>query len=340
MVVLLGLLALGLIVRNVLVRSERVLGWLLAATVVAALLHPVVAILQRWMRRSLALLVTFVGLGVVVGAVVYGAVDDLRAEIERLQREAPAAAERIEASERFGQAARDFGLAQRVQEFVDELPSRLAGGDAPEALRAAATRSVAYLVALVLTVFLLLHGPRLAGAATGVIVDPARRQRLQAVLLGAYRRWWDYVVGALGIGVLAGLGALALARLTELPGPIALGLLVGLFALVPSVGVLVGGAPLLLFAVGLRPGSASAVVVLAGLVAFQVLEVLVLRPALDRRSLHVGPAITTVVAIVAFDLAGIGGVFVGLAIVVFALAVADELAPGDQPEPAAASADG
>ncbi len=338
--VLLGLLALGLVVRNVLARSERVLGWLLAATVVAALLHPAVGFLQRAMRRSLALLVTFMVLGSAVGAVAYGAVDDISEEVRRLQREAPAAAERIEASERFGQAARDFGLARRVREFVDELPSRLAGGDAPEALRAAATRSVAYLVAFVLTVFLLLHGPRLVDAATAAISDPDRRRHLQAVLAEAYRRWWRSVIGAVGIGVLAGTAAMALARAAQLPGPNALGLLVGLFAMVPSVGVLVGGAPLLLLAAGLRPGATTALTLLVALVVLQLLEAMVLRPAVERRSLHVGPAITTVVAIVAFDLAGIGGVFVGLAIVVFVLAVADELAPGDGPEPSAGSPGG
>jgi hypothetical protein len=53
------------------------------------------------------------------------------------------------------------------------------------------------------------------------------------------------------------------------------------------------------------------------------------QPRLDRRTLHVGPAVSLLVAMVAFELYGIGVALYGLAAVVFVMAVLDELATTD-----------
>ncbi|MGE0881813.1 MAG: hypothetical protein AB7O61_24440, partial [Acidimicrobiia bacterium] len=125
------LFGLALVSRTVVGRSHRVLGWLVAAVLVAALLHPVVDRLCRHMRRGFALVVVIIGVIASVTFIAYNVVDSIRIEMRRLQRLAPDAAARIEESKRFGQAARDFGLRDRVIEFVDQLPHRLAGGRAP-----------------------------------------------------------------------------------------------------------------------------------------------------------------------------------------------------------------
>ena len=105
------------------------------------------------------------------GLLAYGTIGDVQLETARLQRVAPEAALRIERSATFGKTARDLQLAQRVKEFVDELPSRLAGGDTGTVIRSAATRTLAYLATGVLMLFLLAHGPRLCEAALRQISD-------------------------------------------------------------------------------------------------------------------------------------------------------------------------
>jgi predicted PurR-regulated permease PerM len=174
------ILGVGLVTRNVVGRSTRVLGWLVAAALVAALLHPFVAALSRWMPRALALLVVVVVALVTVGWLAYATVDDVSREAGKLKEAAPAAARNIEQSERFGEAARDFGLSDRVTEFVDALPGRITGS-ASNPL-SAASRGIAYVAGIVLTIFLMLYGPRMVDGAVRQIGDQTRRANARRIL--------------------------------------------------------------------------------------------------------------------------------------------------------------
>src|SRR5436190_3219396 len=144
-------IGLALVVRNVFERATRVLGWFAAATVVAALVYPIVGIVSRYMRRGVALFVVILVLVGIVGGLVYVAIGDVRTELDHLQEVAPEAAASIENSQRYGEAARDFRLQERVESFVEQLPERLAGGDTAQAIRSATTRGLAYFVAFILT---------------------------------------------------------------------------------------------------------------------------------------------------------------------------------------------
>jgi predicted PurR-regulated permease PerM len=321
-----ALLGATLAVLRLLAASGRVLGWIVAAMLVAGLLHPAVAALQGRMRRGLALLVVLVSTLAVVGFVAWAVVDDVVDEVEELQQEVPRAARELERSERFGRTARDIDLADRAEEFVDELPERLRGGNVQDALRSAATRGVAFLATFVLTVFFLIHGPRLLGAAVAQLPDD-RQEQVRRLGAAAYRRAWRYVAGSLGKAAVAGLLAYALAQAAELPGPAPLALWVALFDLVPFVGVAIGGVPMVLLAAADSPGAGVAVGV--ALVAWQLVEAFVLQPRLESRSLHVGPFVTVALAMIGLELYGIGGALAAVAAAVVAAALADELLPTD-----------
>jgi putative heme transporter len=321
------ILGVGLIARNVLGRSTRVLGWLAAAAIVAALLHPFVTALSRWVPRAVALLIVVVLALVSIGGLAYATVADVSREGTKLREAAPAAARNIEESERFGEAARDFGLTERVTDFVDALPGRITGS-ASNPL-SAASRGIAYVAGIVLTIFLMLYGPRMVEGAVGQIGDETRRANTMRILTNGYRRWWRYVALTLGRGVVAGAFAYLICHLAGLPGAFLLSLAVGVFALVPYVGVLVGSLPIVLLAVGLDPSAPRAVVLFAVFLAYQLAEAFLVQPRVDAHSIRIGPAISFLVAMVAFELYGIGGALYGLAVTVFVVAVLDELAPTD-----------
>jgi len=65
--------------------------------------------------------------------------------------------------------------------------------------------------------------------------------------------------------------------------------------------------------------------VLAGLVALQAFEALVVRPYLDRRAIRVGPTLPTVVGLLSYELYGIGGAIYGVGLAVLALAALDAI---------------
>ena len=321
-----ALLGATLAVLRLVAASGRVLGWIVAAMLLAGLLHPAVAALEGRMRRGLALLVVMVSTLAVVGFVAWAVVDDVVDEVEELQQEVPRAARELERSDRFGRTARDIDLADRAQEFVDELPERLRGGNVQDALRSAATRGVAFLATFVLTVFFLIHGPRLLGSGVAQLPDE-RQEQVRRLGAAAYRRAWGYVAGSLGKAVVVGLLAYLLAQAADLPGPAPLALWVTLFDLVPFVGVAIGGVPMVLLAAADSPGAGVAVGL--ALVGWQLVEAFVLQPRLEARSLHVGPFVTVALAMIGLELYGIGGALAAVALAVVAAALADELLPTD-----------
>jgi predicted PurR-regulated permease PerM len=317
------MLGLALALLGLVAASARVIGWMLAAATLAGLLHPVVGGLSRKIPRAVALaLVMLVTIGI-AGGVAYAVVDDLTTQLHDLQKAVPKAAKEIERSERFGKSAREIHLAQRARAFVDELPERLRGGDVTEAVRSAATRGVAFLATGVLTIFFLIHGPRLLRA--GIRQLPERhRAETERIGEAVYRRWWHYVTGSIGMAVMAGLVTYAAASMIDAPGKAPLAVWMLMLDAVPLLGVILGATPLILLAATTASWQGATAVALV-MVGWQVFEALVLQRRVEERSLHIGPFVTVAVAMVGIELYGIGGALVSVIGVVFLAAVLDEV---------------
>jgi predicted PurR-regulated permease PerM len=311
--------------------SKRVIGWLLAAATAAGLLHPVVSRLARHMRRGLAVLVTMVAVIGSTGAVIYGLVDDIQQETRRLQAVAPERARQLERSERFGELARDLKLVERTRRFVDEVPERLRGGTPAEALRAAGTRGVAFLATTVLTVFLLLHGSRMVGAAAGQVSDPARRDRVKTVAIAVYRRAFGYAGANLTMALAAGLFAYAAGRVANVPGAAALGIWVGLWDLVPLAGAFVGALPIIGLAAAVSAERAIGLAV--AFLVYQLIEDLAVARPVQAATVRVGPFLTLAAGLVGLELSGVAGALLCVLAATMAVAAADEL--GTEADPAA-----
>ncbi len=252
--------------------SGRVIGWIIAAASLAAFFHPIVEGLARFMPRALALVVVLVVSVSVVGGIAYAVVDDVVAQVGELRHALPDAANQVEQSTRFGQTARDLHLAERAQAFVDQLPARLRGGSVNDALRSAATRGVALLITTVLTMFFLVHGPRLVEGALRQVPDD-RRAEVRAGAASAYRRSWTYVSGSLAMSAMAGVIAFVCADALGLPGKAALALWVALFDLIPLIGLVLGAVPIVLLAFT-TVGWQESLAVTAVLVGWQLVEAL------------------------------------------------------------------
>lgn len=319
-VVLLGLTIAGL---ALIAASARVIGWLLVAATVAGLLYPAVAVLSRRVPRALALaVVVLVSLGIAV-SVGYAVVDDLNRQLGELQTAVPRAAREIERSDRFGEGARDIHLEEKARAFVKELPQRLRGGTVQDEIRSAATRGVAFLATGVLTIFFLIHGPRLLRA--GIAQLPvARQEGARRVGMAVYRRSWHYIAGSLTMAAMAGLVAYGCAQAIDVPGKAPLALWMMMLDPIPLLGVVLGALPLVLLAATTASwqGAVGVSLVLFG---WQALEAVVLQRRVEARSLHIGPFVTVSVVMVGLGLYGVGGAAIGLVVIVLAAAALDEL---------------
>ena len=299
------LLGLTLALLRLLAAAQRVLGWVLVAAAVAGVLHPFVALLARRMPRGAAVAVVSVASLAAVFGTGYAVVSELVDQTRVLQRAAPEQAAELERSRRFGAVARDLRLAERTEAFVEEVPDRLRGGTPAEALRAATTRGVAFLATAVLTLFLLLHGPELAAAASRQVHDPDRRAKLGRIAAAAYYRGLGYARGTLGMAFVAGAVAYLLAVMADVPGPLPLALWVALWDVVPLIGAVVGGLPIVSLGAVASPGRGVALA--AAFAAYEVVEIVFLQRPLERRTLRLGPFLTAAGGFAGLELYGLGG---------------------------------
>lgn len=313
-----------LVLLRMVAAAQRVLGWMLVAAAAAGLLHPLVTRLERRLPHGLAVAVVFLGSVLCLGIITYGTVDGVVRETRHLQDVAPVEAAKLEERGRFAELARDARLAERVERLVEDVPERLRGGTPAEALRAAATRGVAFLATGVLTLFLLLHGTRLAEGALQQVHDEDKRARIERIGVRVAQRGFGYARGTIAMAALSGLFAYVVASMADVPGPAPLGLWVALWDAVPVIGVVVGAAPIVVLAAATSPREAALLVVVFA--AYQLVETLVLQRFVERRSVRVGPFITVAAGVGGLELYGVGGALIGLLIATLAVALVDELA--------------
>ncbi|HEX5616523.1 MAG TPA: AI-2E family transporter [Acidimicrobiia bacterium] len=324
---LLGAIVLAFALERLFVAAHDAIGWFVAATIVALLLMPVVALLERFMRRALAIAVVLLVLAGFIGVVVYGVFNDLSSQMRRLERAVPSAAARLEDDDRFGEVARDFRLEERARDAVDGIGERLTG----EA-RATAGSVGAYLAGTVLTIFMLGWSTRMMAAGLAQIDDLERRARVRTILVEALRTWRTYVTYAIAQAFGFGCLTFAVCRLADLPAPVPLALWLALWSIVPFIGVLVGMVPILMLSAGLESFD-QALVLLAVFLVLQVVQVVILR-RVHLRSLYVGPAVVLVIGLLGYEMYAIGGAIFGITIAILALAFADA-ATTEEPDPEA-----
>ena len=322
------------IARRTFVAAHRPLSWAAACVVAAVLLDPVVDRLAVHIRRVPAVLLSFLAIGAVTVGTTYLVFDGLQQAVSNLQEAAPEAADRIEArSDRVGELATDFHLTRRVTSFTDALGDRVTGGD--DVLRTTAGTAPTYLVCAILTVFLMTYGPRIASAALAQDPDEARRAHIAEILGPAVARARSSILLTAALATTVGLATAAAAAILDLPAPTAVGLTAGVLAILPHVGILVGAVPLLLLALGLR-STTTALVLATAVVALQVLDSAFVRGWIGRHSVDIGLLVPCVVALLGYEVYGIGGAAYGLAYAVAGLAVLDQFELRDRARPARA----
>ncbi len=320
-----------LVLRNAVAAAHRVIAWGVASMVVAILLKTPVDRLARFVPRLVALLLAGIGIAAVAGVLVYGVFDDLQSESRTLRRVgSDAAASLEERGDRIGRVAQDLRLEERAEDAFEALELRF--GIRTEVLASAAGTVPTYFVCFILTIFLVIYGPRIVEAAVAQVGDDERRARLDRMVHEGVDRARSYLWWALGQGWLVGLVTFAFAEVSDLPAPTLLGLFAGVAATVPYIGIVVGSLPTVMLTAGLETPVEGAVV-FAGFLVAQAVETLAFRPWIDRRTLHVGPAIPVIVAAVGVEVYGIGGALYGAALAVLLLAMADAGATTDEPLP-------
>lgn len=311
---LLGVVLGALLLAAVISAASRPLGWGFACALVAALLAPLITRLDRHLPHALAVVIVIAGLAITLVSAWVGIASTIVASVDRIVDEAPAAAAEIEARH---EVAQDFGLTERVTNFVEGVEERFGLGAQLE--RSPSTAST-YIVTGILMLFLVVYGPRLARAAIAQIPGDRRRSRVEQIATAAYWRWVTYVWAAAAQAIVLTLVAWPLFWWLDLPGPFVLALLVGMLSAIPYVGIPTAGIGVLLFAAA-TTDAATIGAVAAFLVVVSSIEILIVRRRVDAAALYVGPAVPVVVALLGWEVYGFGGALFGTTAAIFGLSV-------------------
>jgi predicted PurR-regulated permease PerM len=294
--------------------AHRTIGWVVACSVVALLIDPVVDVVARAIPRWLAVIAVLLVVLGVIAALVVGLAHDLLNSIDELKDNAPVAARSLERKYSW---ARDIGVTQRVTDFVNDLDERIRKETVSKALGTVPS----YVVTGILMLFLLAYGRRYFEGFADQF-SPERGQRIRGVGQAAASRGRRYLLVVILESIVAGLVVGLLCWWFDLPAAVSLGFVVGALTVLPLIGIVVGGIPALLLTLGLI-GWGHALVMLLVLLVLQTIEALVVRPIVDARTVRLGPTVPIVVGLLGFELYGVGGAVYGIALAIIALAALD-----------------
>jgi predicted PurR-regulated permease PerM len=292
--------------------ARTVLVQLVVAIVLAMAAEPLVQALQRrGLRRGTAVGASFTLVAVALIVFAYLALSPLVHETRQLVNDAPSLLEDLTHGRgHLGFLEERFHAVERVQAAVDSGGLTATAGPALDVLDSTVRAGGALLFVLFLTLFVQLGGRSWYEALLELLPERGRA-RARRTGSGIAAAVGGYVSGNLLISVIAGTVTALVLTATSVPFPLALGLLVAVFDLVPLVGatigtVIVGGVALA------TNGVATAAIVVVAMILYQQLENNVLQQLVYHRTVKLSPLAIAVSVAIGAELGGVVGALLGI----------------------------
>ncbi|MFD1720272.1 AI-2E family transporter [Amnibacterium endophyticum] len=335
---LVGALVLAGLVVYLVILLHVVVVPVLVAVLITGLVNPVKArLVTAGLPRGLAVAVTFLGLLVVVAALVTLVVLTIRSGFDGIQTRT------VEAYRTFLDYLRTspFGVSgQDVQSAIDSATTwlqRNSGTVLTGALSGVSTVGdigVGLVLSLFITLFFLIDG---AGIWRWCVRLAPKRAR--AAVDGAGRAAWlsvgEYVRVQIIVALIDAIGIGLVALLLGLPFVVPIAVLVFLAAFIPFVGAIVTGGLAVLVAL-VYAGPVAALIMLGGVIGVNQLESHVLQPLLMGSAVRLHPVAVVLAVASGSIIAGIGGAVFAVPFTAAANSAVKYLAGGawkDEPPP-------
>jgi predicted PurR-regulated permease PerM len=310
-----GLVLASLLLVWILVQSQRVLIWMVAAAFFAVALYPVVDWVEHRVtrgRRSLATLLVFlVAFLVLAGVVAAFAIPVARQVTELIDGLPDQIADARAGRGPVGDLLQRTNALHYVQTHEASLRSSASGLSTPafQVVRTAATGVAGVLTIFVLAYLMVLEGPKIVAGFLGLFSDETAG-RISQVGADCARTITGYLTGNLLISVVCGALTYAVLEMTGVPFAAPLAVFVAIADLIPLVGATLGavvaGAAAFLHSVQ------SGIIVLVFFIVYQQLENHLLQPVIYARTVKLNPLAVIVSILVAVELAGILGALIAI----------------------------
>lgn len=243
------------------------------------------------------LLIAFAALAVVVGPAAVRQATDFGDELPQTLRD-------IEDLPIIGSRLEDAHFADRVEEWVDDLPGRLDSDGVESAARGVLAGALNGLGVLLVALVVLLDGPTLVSRAR-LVVPAQYRERADSVGRVFYRVVGTYFAGSLLVASIGGTWVLIVGLAVGVPlAPVA-AVWYAVVSLIPQIGGFLGTSFVTILA--LTQGVVPALIVLVLVVAYMNLENYVITPAIVGEAVDLSPPVTMLAALVGGAAAGVPG---------------------------------
>ena len=306
----------------------RTLTALAIAVILALALNPLVHAVERraHVDRGLAVSAVLGAFAVVVALLGLLLVPPAVREAQQLGDQLPHVARDLGKLPVVGDDLVRNHVPDKLQQWVQRLPDRLAGNTAPleRAGRSLADGMLAASVTLLFAITLLLDGERLVRAVRRAVPRRRRHQADRAAAL-AYNTVGRYVAGSVLVAAVAGVAVLIVGLVLGVPLTPLAATWVAVWDLVPQIGGAAGGIPFVLLAV--THGVGTGLIAAIFFVLYLQLENHVLQPLLVGHAVKLSPPATMTAALIGVSAAGVVGALVAVPLVGATKALYLELRP-------------
>jgi predicted PurR-regulated permease PerM len=310
-----GLILATVVAVLLVMRVEQVLVWMLIALFFTVAIYPVVNFVQRrmtWCRRSLATLVVFLVVVLVLGGLLTAFAVPLASEGSDLAGQLPT----IIGDARAGRGpvgdllerTNALQLVQNNEARIREFATGL-GTPALNLLRGIGTGIVAAVTIFVLSYLAVLEGPKVV-EGTLALFPPQRAERIRRVTRDCAKTVTGYISGNLLISAICGILTYAVLKFSGVGFAALIALFVAIADLIPLVGATLG-AVVASIAAFLHSVPAGIAVVIFFII-YQQLENHLLQPIIFARTVKLNPLAVLIAILLATELAGILGALLAI----------------------------
>ena len=305
------------VVLSLAVHAKRELVWIGTAFFLAVALNPAVDYLSTYMpRKSRGLSITVVSL-VAIGLLTFliaSFVPPLVSQSESLVKSFPSYTNQLINGHGFlPDIIHRYNLVDRIRASQDQLShyASSAGGSLVGVLGGVFSSLAAGVTIIVLSVFMLLEGPRWVKVFWH-LVPPNRREHDQELAAEMYKAVSGYVNGNLLTSLIAAIGTALILVIMGVPYAIPLGLFVAIADLIPLVGATIGA--VVVCTVAFFTSVPAGIVAVAFFLIYQQVENHVLQPIIYGKTVEVSPLIVVMAIVLGAGIGGMLGALVAIPI--------------------------
>ncbi len=296
---------------------KRQITWVVIAMFFTLALNPLVEFVRRFTpkkNRSVASALVVFGSFITGIAIVAAFVPSIIGQTSHLMNDIPKTVEAVTSSNTpVGTIFRKYEVLNYITKNQDKLVSSATSLSQPvlNGLKSALSSLVGLLTVISLTYFMLAEGADWLHMAARSSLGKKYKD-LEPVVTDMYGAVSGYVAGNLATSGLAAVSAAIMLSILGVPYAIPLGIVVGVFDLLPLIGAMIAAIIVLFFC--LFQSVTTTVIMLVFFIIYQQIENQVLQPMVYSKTVQISPLIVFLAALFGASLAGIMGAIIAIPI--------------------------